>query len=106
MGGGNPTDVEAALEAWQARPMLSKLPGWVVGNAESVRREAERYRGMPAAEKLELVAGACRTAARLLEASPNRDRALAHVEPLPPESIAALDRLRRSYRAARRAREP
>jgi hypothetical protein len=68
-------------------------PGWVVDDVESVRREAERYRGMRADEKLELVASACRTAALLLEASPNRERALMYRDPLPASSVAALKRL-------------
>lgn len=82
--------------------MLTKLPGWVVDDVESVRREAARYRGMTPQEKIELVASACRTAATLLDASPNRRRALTYADPLPPASVAALSRLRRQYREARR----
>lgn len=41
------------------------MPGWAVDNADSVRREAARYRGMRPDEKVELVASACRTAALL-----------------------------------------
>jgi hypothetical protein len=78
--------------------MANGLPGWVVDNAESVRREAARYRGMSAEEKLALVASACRTAAALLDASPNRERALAYVDPLPKSSAEAIQRLMRAHR--------
>jgi hypothetical protein len=44
--------------------------------------------------KLELVASACRAAAALLQASPNRERALAHEDPLPASSVLALARRR------------
>lgn len=86
--------------------MLAKLPGWVVDDVESVRREASRYRGMTPEEKVDLVARACRTAAVLVDASPNRQRALALIDPLPPSSVAALDRLRRQYRTAPGKRRP
>lgn len=81
--------------------MIEALPGWVIDDAESVRREAARYRGMSPEQKIALVASACRTAAILLEASPNRARALAHVDALPASSVAALERLRREHRARR-----
>jgi hypothetical protein len=81
--------------------MPTGLPGWVIDNTESVRREAARYRGMTVEEKLVLVASACRTAALLLEASPNRDRALAHAAPLPLSTIEALQRLMRTRRERR-----
>ena len=84
--------------------MLTKLPGWAVDGVESVRREAARYRGMTPEQKIDLVASACRTAATLLDASPNRARALRHTDPLPPASAAALSRLRRKYREARDTR--
>jgi hypothetical protein len=61
--------------------MLAKLPGWVVDDVESVRREASRYWGMSVQEKIGLVASACRTAAILLDASPNRHRALRDSDP-------------------------
>jgi hypothetical protein len=76
-------------------------PEWAVDNADAVRREAARYRGMTAEEKLELVASACRTAMVLLEASPNRERALAYSDPLPASSVAALRRLMKARREAR-----
>lgn len=79
--------------------MPKQQPGWVIDNVESVRREAARYRAMRSDEKMELVASACRTAALMLEASPNRDRALRYQDPLPPSSIAALKRLMQERRA-------
>jgi hypothetical protein len=77
---------------------MSELPAWAIDNAESVRREAARYRGMTPEQKLELVASACRTAAALLAASPNRERALAHEDPLPASSVEALQRLMQARR--------
>lgn len=85
--------------SWQHTSVPIEQPGWVIDNVESVLREAARYRGMPPAEKIELVASACRTAALMLEASPNRDRALAYQEPLPRSSEAALQRLMQERRA-------
>jgi hypothetical protein len=61
-------------------------------NVESVRREAAKYRGMLPEKKLQLVASACRTAALLVDASPNRRRALSYVDPLPESTVIALQR--------------
>jgi hypothetical protein len=72
-----------------------------VSDVESVRREAARYRGMSPEEKIELVASACRTAAIMLEASPNRAKALSYEDPLPPSTVAALQRLMQEHRARR-----
>jgi hypothetical protein len=90
--------LEVAQKPWQDLSMPTKIPGWVVSNLDSVRREAARYRDMTPEQKIDLVASACRTAATLLDASPNRDHALTLVDPLPPTSAAALERLRRQYR--------
>jgi hypothetical protein len=85
---------------------MSGRSGWAIDNAESVWREAACYRGMTPDQKLELVASACRAAAALLQASPNRARALAHEDPLPASSVAALQRLMEARRVGIRARCP
>lgn len=92
------------MRAWQNLDVLSRLPGWVIDNAESVRREAVAYRGLSIEKKLELVASACRTAALLIRASPNRGRALSYVDPLPRTTVLALARLMREHREGRTAR--
>lgn len=74
--------------------MAALLPGWVIDDRESVRREARPYRDMGDQQRLSLLAAACRGAARILRARDDRDRALEYIDPLPDSSIAALKRLR------------
>ena len=83
--------------------MNDALPGWIVDDRESVRREAEPYRHMTPEQRAELLAAACRGMARLLRIRDDRDRVLAHTDPLPESTIRALERLRRE--AARTGRE-
>ncbi len=77
------------------RRVGKKLPGWVVDNAESVRREAEPYRHMTPPERAAVMAAACRGAAKLLAARNDREALLRTRDPLPPSTVAALERLRR-----------
>ncbi len=84
--------------------MSDCLPGWVVADRESVRREAEPYRDMTAEQRAGLLAAACRAMARMLALRADRDRVLAHEDPLPPSSVQALRRLRRE--TATRSRDP
>jgi hypothetical protein len=83
---------------------LARLPGWVVDNATSVRREAEPYRSMTPAERWEITRRCCRSALAMLQRSPHAERALAHVDPLPPSTVEALARLRAEYAALGRTR--
>ena len=86
-------------DAWEVGPyngpMLGALPGWVVDNVESVRREAEPFRSMTAAERAVMLAAACRSAMRLLRCRSDAHEILDHTDPLPESSCHALARLRR-----------
>jgi hypothetical protein len=66
----------------------------VVDDREAVRREAEPYRHMSDEQRLELLAAACRAAARMLSLREDREKALTHSDPLPESSVRALKRLR------------
>ena len=80
------------------------LPGWVVGDADSVRAEAAPYREMTVDQRQILLAAACRAAARILRHREDAELALALVDPLPPSTVRALARLRReAERHAERA---
>lgn len=79
--------------------MATLLPGWIVDDRESVRREALPYRDMNDQQRLALLAAACRGAARLLRARDDRDRALEYIDPLPDSSIRALMKLREETKA-------
>jgi hypothetical protein len=78
--------------------MRSRLPGWVVSDAESVRSEAEPYVRMTPAERLLVLAAVCRAAGKLLRSRPDVDVALRYEDPLPPSTVAALERLRQAQR--------
>ncbi len=69
-------------------------PRWAVKNDDSIRSEVEPYRGMTQEERARDLRRACRAAVRLLAARPDRERVLAHVDPLPESSRRALARLR------------
>jgi hypothetical protein len=71
------------------------LPGWVTEDRLSVQREAEPYRNLTPEERGALMAKACRAAMRLLAIRDDRARVLAHVDPVPQSTVAALDRLRK-----------
>lgn len=71
--------------AWQNRTMgrLSRLPGWVVSNQESVLREAAPYREMTPERRLAIGAAASRSALRLALATTDRVVVLGYQDPLP-----------------------
>ncbi|MBI5499959.1 MAG: nitroreductase family protein [Deltaproteobacteria bacterium] len=79
------------------------LPGWVIDDTESVRREAEPYRQMSCEHRMRHLSLVCRDAWRLAISRPDREAVLAYCDPLPESSVAALARLRAQ---ARREREP
>jgi hypothetical protein len=81
---------------------MADLPGWVVDDRASVANEAAPYRQLTAAQRSELLAAACRAAARQLANRTDRERILAHRDPLPPSSIVVLRRLREEHRKQRR----
>ena len=74
------------------------LPPWVVENAESVRREAARYRAMTPAERARDLQAACKGAMQLLAGRPARAAILARLDALPASSKAILARLRSQAR--------
>lgn len=80
---------------------LEKLPGWVVSNEDSVRREAEPYRDMSPEERLALGAAASRSALAVALSTNDRETVLSYRSPLPTSTERALERLRAEYRAAR-----
>ena len=75
-----------------------KLPGWAKDNVTSVRDEAAEFRAATPEERLRALRAACMTAARLraLHASPTA--ALDWSDPLPPDSVRLLARLRATAR--------
>ena len=81
--------------------MPPKLPGWVIDDAESIRREVEPYRRMSDDERAAQLVLACRASAKLLASHDDPARALAWQDPLPEDSIRKLAALRARYRAAK-----
>ncbi len=75
---------------------LDRLPGWVVDNTTSVRREAEPYVAMTPAERRAIAHQCCRSALEMLRRSPFAERALELVDPLPESTLTALAKLRQS----------
>lgn len=73
--------------------MLSKLPGWVVSNDDSVRAECAPYRDMPLDQVAAEIAALARAHAQLMARRPDRDEIYAWQDPLPPDSVALLRRL-------------
>lgn len=74
--------------------MLEKLPGWILSNEQSVRREAAAYRDMTPEERLALVAVACEDVASILEMHQDPLRALEFEDRLPASTRRALARMR------------
>jgi hypothetical protein len=81
---------------------MADLPGWVVDDRASVAKEAAPYRDLTAAQRSALLAAACRAAARQLANRTDRERILAHRDPLPASSVAVLRQLREQSRKHRR----
>ncbi|MEQ9077410.1 MAG: hypothetical protein RLP09_26350 [Sandaracinaceae bacterium] len=77
--------------------MLDELPGWVVDDAESVRREVEEWRGLTPAELWRLAELCARDALWAAKASGHGERVLSYQDPLPESTVQALARLRRQH---------
>ena len=77
--------------------MLDELPGWVVDEAESVRREVEEWRGLTPAELWRLAEVCARDALWAAKASGQGERVLSYQDPLPESTVQALARLRREH---------
>lgn len=75
--------------------MLAKLPGWVVDDAASVRREVAEWRDLTIAERWRLAHLCSRDAMWAAHASGDPKRVLDYVEPLPESTVVALARLRK-----------
>jgi hypothetical protein len=73
---------------------LRSMPGWIVDDATSVREEVARYTGMSRAELWHLTEACAKDAMWAARASGMFERVLAHRDPLPESSVAALVRLR------------
>lgn len=73
---------------------LASMPGWIVDDATSVREEVARYTGMSAAERWRLTEACAKDAMWAARASGMLERVLAHRDPLPESTVAALARLR------------
>jgi hypothetical protein len=80
---------------------LAKLPGWVVSNEESVRREAGPYRHLSDEERFERLAQACRGLVEILSFRDDAEQVMAWQDPLPASSLAHLARLRSQFVASR-----
>jgi hypothetical protein len=55
--------------------------------------------------RLALLAAACRAAARMMNLRDDREKVLAHADPLPESSVQALKRLREEAKARSAGRE-
>ena len=75
-----------------------KLPGWVVDNRTSVLREAAVWRDRSDAEHADALAAVCQASAKILRSREDRAVVIAWVDRLPPQSVAALKRLREERR--------
>ena len=80
--------------------MLSRLPGWVIDNAESVREEVEPYRQMSMPERWAVTRRCCEAAVKMLRFNRHPERVLAYRDELPESTRRALERLRACGRAA------
>lgn len=80
--------------------MLSRLPGWVLDNAESIREEVEPYRHMSMQQRWETTRRCCEAAVKMLRFHRHPERALEHRDELPESTRHALRRLQARERAA------
>jgi hypothetical protein len=74
--------------------VLTKLPGWIVDDATSVREEVADWVNASPAERWRLARLCARDALWAARASGMRERILEQVDALPESSIRALARLR------------
>jgi hypothetical protein len=75
--------------------MAIELPGWVVDDVTSVRREVEDWKATTPAERWRLAVLCSRDAVWAAKASGNPQRIFDHVDRLPDSTVRALERLRR-----------
>ena len=80
--------------------MLEALPGWVVSDVESVRRETRALKSLTPEQCWEMALRCTRDAIWALTLSDKAQAALAYEDPVPPSTSAALRRLREEHRSA------
>jgi L-alanine-DL-glutamate epimerase-like enolase superfamily enzyme len=73
---------------------LDKLPGWVVDDDTSVRREVEGLVGLTIEERWTLTCLCARDALWAARQSHDPAKVFAFEDPLPPSTLTALARLR------------
>ncbi len=74
---------------------IEKLPGWVIDDEASVRREVAPYVGATPEELWRHTEDCAKDAMWAVRASGMAERVLAQEDPLPESTIRALRRLRR-----------
>lgn len=77
---------------------LERLPGWVIDEDASIRDEVAEYVGKSPALLWEMTKRCARSAAWALSFHADPREALERRDPLPPSTLAALRRLRRTPR--------
>lgn len=80
--------------------MLARLPGWVVDDVTSVRREVEPFERMTATQRWGATRLCARDALWAVRLGHDPQRVLDFEDSLPPTTVTALERLR-----ARRRRD-
>ncbi len=83
--------------------MLEALPGWVVSDAVSIRREMAALKDLTPAQYWEMALRCTRDALWALRLGDKSEAALAYEDRVAPSTHAALERLREEYRNARDA---
>jgi hypothetical protein len=76
--------------------VLTRLPGWVVDDAASVRAEVAEWRDLTVAQRWRLAVLCARDAMWAARASGTPRRMLDQVDPLPESTVVALARLRQT----------
>ena len=82
-------------------PVERNLPGWVISDAESIRREVEPFVGMTDDERGVILAALCRDVVRILAARSDAQAALDWQDPVPESTLRHFERLRRESRELR-----
>lgn len=83
--------------------MLEALPGWVVSDAVSIRREMAALEDLTPEQCWEMALRCTRDALWALRLGDKSEAALAYQDPVASSTQAALERLPAEYRSARDA---
>jgi hypothetical protein len=90
MTGGSPMDARAQphdTPRWPVAPTPPPRDGWA-----DALDEARELEGASFEERYALLRGACELVFEILSGHPRREQILAYQEPLPPESLALIER--------------